>query len=126
MLFLFKAGKKGIPGLSMYSSSKAALDMLTRTMAMELGKDQIRVNSVNPGGIDTDMLNQIHQDYKNLTAGGYAEELEELFQFRSRIPLGKGLIDMSDVVNLTLFVLSGMVHMLNGETIVLDGGFTLA
>ena len=112
-----------MPGFAMYCSSKAALDMLTRTMAIELGKDQIRVNSINPGGIDTDMLTQL-MDKMNLASGGNGAALLQE-QMKARIPLGKFIIDMSDVVNLTLFVLSGMVHMLNGQIILLDGGYTL-
>jgi NAD(P)-dependent dehydrogenase (short-subunit alcohol dehydrogenase family) len=56
------AGQDGIPGQSLYSSSKAALTGLTRTLAKELARRKIRVNLVSPGFINTDMTKDIVQD----------------------------------------------------------------
>lgn len=50
------AGKRGVSGLAGYSASKYAIRGLTRSAAVELGHDAIRVNAVLPGPIDTDMI----------------------------------------------------------------------
>jgi 3alpha(or 20beta)-hydroxysteroid dehydrogenase len=51
------AGLKGVPGVISYVASKWAIRGMTKSAAMELGPDHIRVNSVHPGTIDTDMVN---------------------------------------------------------------------
>ena len=104
----------------MYCSSKAALDMLTKVMAMELGPHQIRVNSVNPGAIDTDMFTGLVGQMSTQMPSG--TEIEELM--RARIPLGRVMIEMREIVNLTMFVLSDLAPMIHGESILLDGGYT--
>ena len=67
--------RSGNPGQSNYSASKAGLDAATRTWALELAADDIRVGSIAPGLIDTPMLNEIPE--------GAREALE------ARIPLGR-------------------------------------
>ena len=56
------AGLRGARGLSAYSTSKFGLRGLTRTAAMELGHDGIRVNAVLPGPIDTDMISRFRDE----------------------------------------------------------------
>jgi 3alpha(or 20beta)-hydroxysteroid dehydrogenase len=51
------AGLKGVPGVIGYVASKWAIRGMTKAAALELGADGIRVNSVHPGAIDTDMIN---------------------------------------------------------------------
>ena len=51
------AGLKGVPGVMGYVASKWAIRGMSKAAAMELGPDHIRVNSVHPGAIDTDMIN---------------------------------------------------------------------
>jgi 3alpha(or 20beta)-hydroxysteroid dehydrogenase len=58
------AGKRGARGLSAYSTSKFGLRGLTRSAAMELGHDGIRVNAVLPGPIDTDMITKVRDESK--------------------------------------------------------------
>ena len=52
-----QAGKRGFPMLGAYCAAKAAVILLTQTMAMELGPSGISVNAVCPGTVDTDLLN---------------------------------------------------------------------
>ena len=101
--------KPYVPATSVYGSSKAALNMLTRNMASELGPHNIRVNSVNPGVLLTSMVLK-HND---------AETIKPWFI--PRIPLGR-LTEVDDVVNTTLFLLSDQAAMVNGVTLSVDGG----
>ena len=55
-------GESAIPGISLYSMSKAAVNMLTRTAAMEFGAHGIRVNAVAPGWVDTPMGTHTFRD----------------------------------------------------------------
>lgn len=56
------ASRFGFPGLGLYCSSKAALEGLTRSWATELGKNGTTVNQVNPGPVQTEMLDNIPKE----------------------------------------------------------------
>jgi NAD(P)-dependent dehydrogenase (short-subunit alcohol dehydrogenase family) len=81
------AGRVPMPGLGAYAASKAALDVLTRTAALELAARRIRVNAVLPGIVATEMLGGATGDGEwltDLTAQGLMREPEHLagvFQF---------------------------------------------
>ncbi|XP_076154000.1 L-xylulose reductase isoform X1 [Alosa pseudoharengus] len=95
---------------AVYCATKGALDMLTKTMALELGPYQIRVNSVNPTVVMTDMGRIGWSDPEKAEA------------MTSRIPLGR-FAEVEDVVNSILFLLSDKSAMINGVTLPVDGGF---
>ncbi|CAF90996.1 unnamed protein product, partial [Tetraodon nigroviridis] len=95
---------------TVYCASKAALDMLTKTMAVELGPHKIRVNSVNPTVVMTEMGRLAWSDP------------EKAQTMMSRIPLGN-FAEVEDVVNTILFLLSDKSKMINGVTLPVDGGF---
>ncbi|KAG1933347.1 L-xylulose reductase [Pimephales promelas] len=95
---------------AVYCATKGALDMLTRVMALELGPHQIRVNSVNPTVVMTEM-GKI----------GWSDP-EKAKSMTSRIPLGK-FAEVEDVVNSILFLLSDKSAMTNGVILPVDGGF---
>ena len=98
---------------SVYSSSKAALDMLTKVMGMELGKHNIRVNAVNPTVVLTDLGRMVLKD---------PVRVEWL---NKRIPLGPGrLVEISDVTDAILFLLSDKAASINCITLPLDGGLS--
>ena len=81
------AGSITLPGLSAYSASKAALDMLVRTWALELGPRGIRVNAVLPGIVESEMAVKSSAEtetVRRMTANGVfrrAEEMAPVFQF---------------------------------------------
>lgn len=81
------AGSVTAPGMAAYSASKAALDMLVRTWALELGPQQIRVNAVLPGIVESEMASESSPDLeliRRMTANGIyrkAEELAPVFHF---------------------------------------------
>jgi len=98
--------------IGVYDSTKAALDALTRSMAVELGKYNIRVNSVNPTMFASDMSKNF---LANNPDGGA--------DFQKRVPL-KRLVNPDEIVNTILFVLSNKAEMINASTLVIDGGYT--
>ncbi|ODM87126.1 L-xylulose reductase, partial [Orchesella cincta] len=110
------------PGCAIYCCSKAALDMLTKTMAVELGPHKIRVNSVNPGNVDTDMNRP--ESYAN------KEELELVDKgFQSildKTPTGVVWMPMDDIVNTTLFLASNLTSQITGQCLAVDGGIPLS
>lgn len=81
------AGSITTPGMAAYSASKAAVDMLVRTWALELGPQQIRVNAVLPGIVESEMESESAPDVeliRRMTANGIhrkAEEMAPVFHF---------------------------------------------
>jgi NAD(P)-dependent dehydrogenase (short-subunit alcohol dehydrogenase family) len=106
------SGTQATPALGFYSSSKAALLMLIRQLALEWGCDGIRCNTVSPGPTHTPM-----------TATGYADPARKA-QRESMIPLGKlGLAE--DVANAILFLISPQASHITGIDILVDGGMSI-
>ncbi|MEE8435605.1 MAG: SDR family NAD(P)-dependent oxidoreductase [bacterium] len=99
-------------GLTAYSTSKGAVIALTRAMAVDHGKDGIRVNCVAPGPVYTPMVYSF----------GMSEEARQRRQKAS--PLG---IEGSgwDVGQAVRFLLSGHARYITGQTLVVDGGITM-
>jgi 3-oxoacyl-[acyl-carrier protein] reductase len=102
-------GSRGFTGLSVYSATKAALDGMTRSLARELGRKQITVNSIAPGYMRTDM-----------SAGLGQTQVDQILR---RVPLGR-LATEADVVPLVRFLLSDDAAYISGETIRVDGAST--
>jgi len=102
--------KNAIPGSSVYSATKAAVDSITRVLSAELGAKQIRVNSINPGMVETEGVH----------AAGFAES-----DFRKKIeadtPLGR-IGQVNDIAPAAVFLASDDSAWLSGESIVIAGG----
>jgi NAD(P)-dependent dehydrogenase (short-subunit alcohol dehydrogenase family) len=104
------------PGSSIaYSVSKAGLDMLTEFMAGDLGPYKIRVNSINPGLVKTN----IHLDNKIVEDEQAYQAMLEKSVFR--YPVGR-IGEPEDVANLALFLLSDASSFITGAIIKADGG----
>ncbi|XP_077979414.1 L-xylulose reductase-like [Glandiceps talaboti] len=108
-----KASRVGVTGHSTYGASKAGVDYITKTMAMELGPHKIRVNVVNPTVV--------------MTAMGKANwsDPERAKPMLSRIPLQK-FAEVEDIVNGIIYLLSDKAAMITGTCLPIDGGFLAA
>ena len=104
------SGKFSLPGQSVYSATKGAVNSMTQTLAKELAPYGIRVNAVAPGFIETEMLDHIPVEKKE--------------EYLKNIPLHK-LGRTEDVANLVSFLASDASAYITGQTITLDGGLSL-
>lgn len=101
---------RAIPDHTTYCASKGAVNQITRTMAIELGKYGIRTNNVNPTVVLTRMGKIAWSDP------------EKSGPIMKRIPLGR-FAETDDIANAVIFMLSDYASMVNGTSLVVDGGF---
>jgi NAD(P)-dependent dehydrogenase (short-subunit alcohol dehydrogenase family) len=94
-----------------YAASKAGINGLTKTMAVELGADNVRINAVGPGPIKTDMTVQSWAD---------PERRDWLLQ---GIPMGR-FGEPEEIASVILFLLSGAASFITGQVLCADGGYT--
>lgn len=106
-----QAGLVALQGHISYGSSKAALDNITRVSALELGKYNIRVNSVNPTVVMTPI------------ATGHWTKPEVGGPFLEQMPLGRWATE-DEVAAPIVFLLSDAAAMITGISLPIDGGFT--
>jgi len=108
------AGQVGTPA---YSASKGAIALLTKSLALDLGRDRIRVNCICPGITDTPMLRE-HL--------GHGAEGEARIKARlSRVPLGE-ILRPEDVARAALYLVSDDSAGITGVLHVVDAGLTAA
>lgn len=102
----------GNAGLSLYGASKAALIGATKSLALELAPQKIRVNSIAPAFVETEMLASVRD---MMTEEQYA-------QLEARHPLGFGKPE--DVAHAAAFLLADTARWITGTTLVVDGGYS--
>ena len=108
------AGVIGIPNCDAYTATKGATISLTRSMAVEYGPQNVRVNCIAPAAIYTEMVRE-----SNLDDPEFDEE-----QFLQTTPARRWGMP-NDIANIALFLASGESSYLNGAIIVADGGITI-
>jgi L-xylulose reductase len=106
-----QAGLVALTGHISYGSSKAALDNITRVAALELGRYNIRVNSVNPTVVMTEM------------SAGYWGRPEIKEPFLAQMPLGRWATE-DEIAAPIVFLLSDDASMITGVSLPIDGGYT--
>ncbi|MCH8924864.1 MAG: glucose 1-dehydrogenase [Proteobacteria bacterium] len=106
------AGLRPRPGLAWYNGSKGAVNTITKSMAVELAPDRIRVNAVCPVAGDTPML---------ATFMGKPDTPENRAPFLATIPLGR-LSTPADIAAAALYLASDEASMLTGVLLEVDGG----
>jgi 3-oxoacyl-[acyl-carrier protein] reductase len=105
------AGIRPRPGLAWYNASKAAVNLVSKSMAVELAPDRIRVNALAPVAGETPLL-----------ASFLGEDTpERRAAFKATIPLGR-LSTPRDVANAALFLCSDEADMITGVVLEVDGG----
>ena len=112
-------GKAGYPNMAAYNTSKAAVLGLTRSLSMEWAEDQINVNAVCPGGVDTPMLAGV-AEWLSPRLGVPADEL--LGQM-GPAQLGRKIAPV-EVGRVIAFLLSDDARIIRGQAISIDGGDT--
>lgn len=100
----------GKAGRSAYATSKFGLLGLSRTLSLEVAKDNVLVNCVAPGLIDTEM------SHKNLGERGIAAMIK-------KIPLGR-MAKPEEIARVVRFLVSEENTYITGQTIIVDGGYT--
>ncbi|MEV5986810.1 2,3-dihydro-2,3-dihydroxybenzoate dehydrogenase [Streptomyces sp. NPDC052051] len=107
-------------GMAAYAASKAAAEMFTKSLGLEVARHGIRCNIVAPGSTDTPMLSSMWHD----ESGPRATLTGNLDAFRVGIPLGK-LAQPTDVANAVAFLLSDQASHITLHTLTVDGGAAL-
>jgi 3-oxoacyl-[acyl-carrier protein] reductase len=100
----------GVPGTSVYSATKAAVDAVTRSLAKELGPRKIRVNSINPGMVETEGTH---------STGIMQSDARK--QTEATTPLGR-IGQPQDVAPAVVFLASADSSWITGETLYITGG----
>lgn len=115
-------GLKGGPMHSAYCASKGAVRLLSKALAVELGRSKIRVNSVHPGLVDTQLgMGAMNDRLKHGVPAGSLEEV--LKNLNARTPLGRYAVT-SDVANVIAFLCGDDARFMTGGELVVDGGNT--
>lgn len=98
------------PATAVYSATKAAVDAITRSLAKELGPRQIRVNSINPGMVETEGVQAA-----GLSSGDFRKQIE------AQTPLGR-IGQPQDIGPAAVFLASDEAGWITGETLYIAGG----
>jgi 3-oxoacyl-[acyl-carrier protein] reductase len=105
------ASEAAPPNSVVYSATKGAVDAVTRVLAKELGPRRIRVNSINPGGVETEGTHEI-----GLAGGDFEREVV------ARTPLGR-FGQPTDIAPVAVFLASPESGWLTGEVVTASGGY---
>lgn len=100
---------RGHQGVSIYTASKAGLDGFTRSMARELGPQNIRVNSVAPGFFPSELVASLNETRRD--------------RITRRTPL-RQLSDVEQIADAVMFLASDTAAFITGQTLIVDGGYT--
>lgn len=102
----------GLVGTTMsftYSATKGAINQMTRSLALTYARDNIRINAIAPGYVDTPILSEIPDDMKQAMA--------------NQLPMGR-LGKDNEIANLIVYLLSEKSSFITGAIIPIDGGYT--
>ncbi len=108
-------GLVGLPVRAAYSASKGAVSILTRQMAVDFGKHNIRVNAINPSFVVTDLTRELFERMK--------AEVEPWRALMEQHPLGR-LGEPEDVAQAAIFLAADESRWITGVLLPIDGGYT--
>lgn len=112
------AGKFGFPLRSPYSAAKWGVVGFTRTLAMELGPDRIRVNAILPGLVDGPRIRSVLRNKAQARGVGENQETEDAL---GRVNL-RCFVSQQDIANMALYLCSPFGATISGQAISVDGG----
>jgi 3-oxoacyl-[acyl-carrier protein] reductase len=104
------AATMALPGTSVYSATKAAVDAVTRSLAKELGPRRIRVNAINPGLVETEGVHST-----GIAGSDFHKNVE------AQTPLGR-IGQPQDIAPAAVFLASSDAAWITGETLTISGG----
>lgn len=110
-----------LPNLAAYTVSKAGLDGLTRTMALELAPLKIRVNSVSPGTVRTRWVDRLLREHPE-TRESETSELETRVKNRHLL---RRLGEPEEIASMVVYLLSDEAAFITGSSICVDGGYAI-
>jgi len=99
------------PNTAVYTATKAAVEAVTQTLAKELGPRNIRVNAINPGGVETEGVRAA-----GLVDNDFAKQLE------AQTPLGARIGQPQDIAPVAVFLASADAAWITGEIVRVAGG----
>lgn len=117
------SGIIGVPSMPAYGASKGALRQFTKSMALDFASRgyRIRVNSIHPGLIDTDMARELFEGSTKAGVTSNAEKARTMWA--SRYPIGR-IGQPDDIASAVLFLVSDGSGFMTGSELVIDGGAT--
>jgi NAD(P)-dependent dehydrogenase (short-subunit alcohol dehydrogenase family) len=107
-------GSLGEKGKVAYCGSKAAIKHMVKPLALELSNKKIRVNSISPGVVFTEMTEKLFATISE----------ESIQEIKKKHPLGLG--ESKDIAELAVFLLSKTSKWITGTDIIIDGGFSIS
>jgi len=116
--FSSQAGRRGEPNIVLYCSTKAAIISVTQSLALELAPDNIRVNAIAPGVVDTpmwDVVDALFAEYEHKALGQKKREVGEA------VPLGR-MGNPDDIAGPCVFLASDEARYVTAQTLNVDGG----
>lgn len=111
------AGRLGMAGRSAYAASKWAVVGFTKTLAIELGPENIRVNAICPGAVDGPRIRAVIADKAQMLERPVAE-IESLYNNQSSM---QRMVTADDIADTAVFLASPMARSINGQAIAVDG-----
>lgn len=116
-------GLIGAEGLTSYCSTKGAVRLFSKSVAVECGRAGygIRVNSVHPGNTDTPMF---QQELRDMQSKGMVGSIEEAMQFYMDMQVLPDIGQPQDIAAMVLFLASDAARFITGAEFVVDGGLT--
>ncbi|SEW32096.1 D-sorbitol dehydrogenase (acceptor) [Cognatiyoonia koreensis] len=116
--FSSQAGRRGEPNITIYCSTKAAVISVTQSLALELADDNIRVNAIAPGVVDTPMWDIVDAQFAEYEKKPQGQKKREV---GDAVPLGR-MGDPKDIADPCVFLASDEARYITAQTLNVDGG----
>lgn len=113
------AGRLGYPNRSPYATAKWGLIGFTKTLSMEMGEHNIRVNAIAPGAVDGDRLRRVFEGRAEATG----QSLDQVIRAAMGNQSIKQLVDAADIAALAVFLASDSAKSISGQVLSIDGDY---